>query len=115
MKQSLLFMLGLCVLGCCLISCGKMAQETTLMHGRTLEEQGDYIGAFDYYQQIKNRDFRQTCTSNLRYLYGDILDALLIQKNTPDAQNIHYVLEQGLLRKSLVFASGDRNYSQYGF
>ncbi|MDY0096534.1 MAG: tetratricopeptide repeat protein [Candidatus Vecturithrix sp.] len=106
MKRSLLFMLGLCVLGCCLISCGKMAQETTLMHGRKLEEQGDYIGAFDYYQQIKNHDFRQTCTSNLRYLYGDILDALLIQKNTPDAQNTHYVLGKAYYEKASSLPQG---------
>jgi len=59
MKRYLLFMLGLGVLGGSLISCGKPVQEATLMQGRALEEQGDYIGAFDYYQRVKNPDFRQ--------------------------------------------------------
>lgn len=106
MKRYLLFMLGLCVLGGSLISCGKPGQEATLMQGRALEEQGDYIGAFDHYQQMKNPGFRAICTSNLRYLYGDILDAMLEQKNTSDTPDIQYLLGKAYYEKAASLPQG---------
>lgn len=106
MKRYLLFMLGLCGLGCSLISCGKPAQEATLRQGRALEEQGDYLAAFDYYQQMKNPGFRQICTSNLRYLYGDILDAMLAQKNTPDTPDVQYLLGKAYYEKAASLPQG---------
>lgn len=106
MKRYLLFMLGLCVLGGSLISCGKPVQEATLMQGRALEEQGDYIGAFDYYQRVKNPSFRQICTSNLRYLYGDILDAMLAQKNAPETPDIQYLLGKAYYEKAASLPQG---------
>lgn len=92
MKRYLLYIIGLCVVAGGLLSCGKATQEVTLMQGRALEEQGDYIGALDYYQRMDDPGFRQICASNLRYLYGDILDALLAQSEAPEDPERYYRL-----------------------
>lgn len=106
MKRYLIYLIGLCVLAGSLFSCGKAAQEVTLMQGRALEEQGEYIEALAYYQQMENPDFRQICTDNLRYLYGDILDALLAQRDAPAVPEVYYSLGKAYAEKAESFPQG---------
>ena len=106
MKRYLLCIAGLCVIVSSLFSCGKATQEATLMQGRTLEEQGDYIGALDHYQQMEDPGFRQICSSNLRYLYGDILDALLVQREDPETPAFHYALGKAYADKAESLPQG---------
>jgi tetratricopeptide (TPR) repeat protein len=100
MRKTLLQIGLLCIFGCGLISCIYQSQEARLQDGRTLEEQGNYIGAMKHYQRMPNPGFREVCSNNLRLLYGDILAAMIAQRDNPNSAETHYALGKAYYEKA---------------
>ena len=81
-------------------SCMERPPTVTLQRGRELEEQGNYTGALEHYQDMENPGFREICTNNLRYLYGDILDAMLAQQQEPETAEGYFALGNAYYEKA---------------
>ena len=74
-----------------------------LMQGRELEKQGEYVQALRHYENLKDAAFREMCIQNLRYLYGDILDALTtLQAEAPVPATAYYALGAAYYEKFMT-------------
>ena len=112
------FLLSLFVIGLVssVTSCIKRPGDVTLMEGRAFEEQGDYPGALEHYQKMSDPGFRQDCIHNLRYLYGDVLDALVAQQQEPASPYAAFDLGEAYYEKSLTVPQGkDVQQNSSGF
>ena len=83
-----------------LTACARREKIGPLRAGRALEKQGEYVAALSHYEQMKDEQFRDTCIQNLRYLYGDILDAMqAMNAQTPSAEE-YFALGQAYYDKA---------------
>lgn len=107
---------AICLIACSLVACARDQKAVRpQQYGRMLEEQGDYLNALKYYQALKDRIFQDTSIRNLRYLYGDILDALIAQQTDPNAAGVHYALGRAYYEKARSIPSGQSVTPNQGF
>lgn len=99
MKRRLIHIVLLWTIGWNFVACTRY-KPITLQEGRALEEQGDYIGARDYYQKMPDPDFREVCLHNLQHLYGEILNAMIAQRDNPDSAETYYALGRAYYEKA---------------
>lgn len=95
------------VVACIVTGCGLMPyltkqKEFTLEEGRQLEAEGKYIEAIAYYQNFRDPVLREVCLNNLRYSYGQILEAMQAREQEPDSADAHYAVGDANYQKSLA-------------
>lgn len=115
MRRMFIQILLLCTIGCCFVSCTRRTGPGMLLKGRALEEQGNYIGARDHYQKIPDPDFREICLHNLQHLYGDILNAMIAQRDNPNSAETYYELGKAYYEKTLLIPEYPETVPNHGF
>ncbi len=101
MKTSRICIFLCCLVGLGVISCAKyQAGKGSLQEGRALEEQGNYVGALNNYEDMEDQNFGRISIHNLRYLYGDILDAMMELQENPNSPESHFVLGNAYYEKA---------------
>ncbi|MBD3307514.1 tetratricopeptide repeat protein [candidate division KSB3 bacterium] len=103
------------IIGGSLLSCAREEKLGPLLQGRALEEQGEYLEAWEHYGEMDNPGFRQICRDNLRYLYGDILDAMAALQETPESADRYFDLGYAYYEKSLDVPADEDVTSNMGF
>lgn len=97
----ILFVL-LCAFSLTVTSCiMQPPRQDSILEGRKLEEEGQYLEAQSYYQGMRNQEIRDVSLHNLQHLYGDILAAMQARQDAPNSPEAYYALGRAYYEKML--------------
>lgn len=77
-------------------------ETDSLLLGRALEAEGQYLEAQTYYEQMTNLAVSNVALHNLHHLYGDILAAMQARQAAPNDPEAYYELGRAYYEKMLT-------------
>lgn len=97
-----------CALSMMLTSCiWQPPERNSILAGRKMEEDGQYLRAQAYYRKMENPSVRDVSLHNLQHLYGDIIAAMQARQEHPNSPEAYYELGRAYYEKMLLIPDAD--------